>query len=769
MPSDTLTSCGVSCTQCAASGTLTSFDRPTCTAGTCGTACITSCNSMCVDVNTDEANCGACGTTCPGGQTCSEGTCRASCTTGVAFANVLPYQTLINVGSTYRFVMEDVNNDGRVDLIDNGNTGMQVRLAQADGTFGAVQSWAMTTRPIAIAAIDLDGDTFKELVGLRNSTSTQVFVVRNTAGVLATTGTSYSLSGTASAFTFFDANGDGRLDIVVGTSTNGAILQQSAVTPATFGTSTAFTQPFASPTIIETAQLDADGRADMVYANTFQYRVARQTATFALFTLGTAVSQAIVSLQARDLNGNGTQDLLIRSGTNALVLAQGNGDGTFVSSSATFPGSAGVIAADLNNDSNLDLIGGSTSLVYVAIATAPATWSASPPNYLVNSPGGSQNLLAVGQLIGDARPEIFSAGVVGTTNTLSALVNDGTGQFNGARASGVSGGPFASIAAGDFDGDGDRDVVMLPAISTGGSGNASVLLGSNDGSFGASVATLALRGDEYAVGRVNADAMDDLAVIIESAVGAGVEVRLATGGGVFAAPVTLATSATPVRVVIANVNGDTFTDLVIATTSGVEWAPGNGDGTFQTVRTIATLTSVQAIAVVDMNMDSRPDVVVNAASTLRVFGNLGMGTFTTAAIGSATTNTAVNDIVPGDLDQDGRPDLVLGGPAIVLTLRGSGNGGVTAVNSSITVSGRVKVADLDNDGLLDLIVITTVGDFHTFKGLPNFSFAPRATWAPGRQLSTTALVVDRINTDTFRDIVVFNPSGEAWSYLGVCR
>lgn len=687
----------------------------------------------------------------------------------MAFANVLPYQNLINVGSTYRFLMEDLNNDGRVDLIDNGNTGMQVRLAQADGSFGTVQTWAMTTRPIAIAAIDLDGDTFKELVGLRNATSTQVFVVRNNAGVLATTGTSYSVSGTASAFTFFDANGDTRLDIVVGTSTSGGILQQSAVTPATFGTSTAFTQPFASPVIIETAQLDADGRADMVYANTFQYRVARQTATFGVFTMGTTTSQAIVSLQVRDLNGNGTQDLLIRSGANALVIGQGNGDGTFVNSSVTFTGSAGVIAADLNNDSNLDLITGSTSVVYVGLATAPGTWPSAPPNYLVNSPGGSQNLIAVGQLIGDARPEIFSAGVVGSTNTLSALVNDGTGQFNGARASGVSGGPFNSLAAGDFDGDGDRDLVALPAIATGGSGNASVLLGSSDGSFGASVATLALRGDEFAVGRVNMDAMEDLAVIIESAVGAGVEVRLASGGGTFAAPVTVSTTATPVRVVLANVNGDTFNDLIVATTSGVEWAPGNGDGTFQAVRNIATLATVQAIAVVDMNMDARPDLVVNAASTLRVYGNLGMGTFTTNAIGSATTNSTVADIVSGDFDQDGRPDLVVGGASNVLTVRGTGNGGISVQGGALAVTGRVRVSDLDNDGLLDLIVITPAGDFHTFKGQANFNFAPRALWAPGRQLSTAALVVDRINTDTFRDIVVFNPTGESWSYLGTCR
>ncbi|MBK8692904.1 MAG: hypothetical protein IPN17_11565 [Deltaproteobacteria bacterium] len=51
-------------------------DVPTCTAGQsfCGTGC--------VDTNTDNTNCGTCGTVCAAGQSCQVGLCRRSCSAG---------------------------------------------------------------------------------------------------------------------------------------------------------------------------------------------------------------------------------------------------------------------------------------------------------------------------------------------------------------------------------------------------------------------------------------------------------------------------------------------------------------------------------------------------------------------------------------------------------------------------------------------------------------------------------------------------------------
>jgi hypothetical protein len=690
---------------------------------------------------------------------------------------VVPFFTGASAaGGAYRFVMEDLNGDGRVDLIDNGNTGVQLRLSNADGTFAATaQTWAMSTRPIEFRVVDLDADGFKDLVAVRGGSSAQVFVVRNIAGTLATTGTSYSLATayTPTAMAIIDANGDGRLDVALSTTSQVVAVLPQTTTPGTFGTSTTasgLTQPFTGVTIMRPAQIDADGRADLVFASTTQYRVAKQTGLGTWVAQGTAsIAQPIVSLEVYDLNGNGTQDLLIRPSTtsNTVVVGQGGNDGTFTNTTITFPGASGVVAADLNNDANLDLISGSTASLYVGLATAPATWPTAPPFILVNSPGGLQSQIAVGQIIGDARPEIFSTN---TTNVMSILLNDGAGGFSGARVTGTSA-AFAFGAAGDLDGDGDRDLVLAPAIVQGTQADGGVVLGSSNGGFGPVVSTPTFAGNEMSVGRLNADALEDLVVAVSSTSVSAVDVFLSTGGGTFAAPTRLTTTGLTglaLKVLIANLNGDTANDVLVGTTLGLEWFQGMGDGTFGPSRRIATTAGTTAIAVGDLNLDGRIDVLANSSGSVRVFAGLGNSNFTLNAIATASSTSGVFDLAVADFDNDGRPDVAAAtGASGIYLYKGSGNGALT-YQTAVALNGRMKAADLDNDGFVDLAVVTSTGELHTVRGGAAFAFAPRQTWAPGRTLATTAFIVDRINTDTSRDVVVFS-GAEIWTYLGLCR
>jgi hypothetical protein len=94
-------SCGASSVLCSGSCTNTQSDNLNC--GACGTACAqgevcskgkcaltcgggtTQCGSSCVDTNLDPKNCGGCGKACTGGQVCGNGTCGSSCGSGQAF------------------------------------------------------------------------------------------------------------------------------------------------------------------------------------------------------------------------------------------------------------------------------------------------------------------------------------------------------------------------------------------------------------------------------------------------------------------------------------------------------------------------------------------------------------------------------------------------------------------------------------------------------------------------------------------------------------
>lgn len=58
-----------------------------CVAGSCTISCPTGqtlCGNLCVTTGTDRTNCGACGRTCAAGQVCSNGTCAVDCAADLA-------------------------------------------------------------------------------------------------------------------------------------------------------------------------------------------------------------------------------------------------------------------------------------------------------------------------------------------------------------------------------------------------------------------------------------------------------------------------------------------------------------------------------------------------------------------------------------------------------------------------------------------------------------------------------------------------------------
>ena len=776
MPPDYASACGASCTACAATGT---FDRPICSTGTCGTACITSCGAACVDVNRDNANCGSCGVTCSGGQLCTTGECRLACATGQAFDGALPY-VKVSPNSGYKLLVEDLNADGRVDLVDNGSgVGLHVRYANADGTYQApVLINTSSSQVNAFVLVDVNADGRKDLVATRGSTAIpNVFVSLNTgSGFAAATGlgmSGYLPSGVVLAS---DINNDGKPDLIVpASSTYFFYFVQTAtagVFPATY--SHWSTNTMTNPIYGEVADFNKDTRPDIVVGTATQYQVlitnsAALPASGAstVFLPQTAVPLASIGgIRAADINGDTNPDVLVRTGT-AGYYSLGTGTGAFNAGTALpFAGNSAIVPVDLNADGIVDLVSGGSSAVYLALATAQGTWPTTVAR-LLNAPPTLQTVIGVGQLIGSAPPEIFTATQSASSVQVSILVNDGAGLFPGAKVTG-SGTTSATAAAGDIDGNGARDLVIGPTIGTNGTGTGSVLLGNNSGTFGAVASTVNLRGDELAMGRLNGDAFVDLVASIESTTIPGVDVFLGTAGGTLAAPTRLATTSLPTRVLIANLDADAIADVIVGTAAGVEWFHGNGDGTFGTAQIVAGAQgAVQAVAVADLNLDGKMDLLINnGTGSLRVYPAYGSG-FALNAFTTMTTSATATDVVSVDFDRDGRPDVAVATATGVLLYRGTGNGGLTAQPGQPTMLGRLNVVDLDNDGFFDLV--SNNGDVQVARGQANFVFQPRQPYVPGRTLSAQVVLVDKFNGDTFRDVVVLTTSTEIWTYLGMCR
>ena len=103
--------CGSSCVNlqsnqqhCGACGTACKAGE-VCSAGKCALSCqtgLTACSGTCVSLQTDLQNCGACGTACKAGEVCSAGKCALSCQVGLSNCN----GTCVNL-------LTDLNNCGK--------------------------------------------------------------------------------------------------------------------------------------------------------------------------------------------------------------------------------------------------------------------------------------------------------------------------------------------------------------------------------------------------------------------------------------------------------------------------------------------------------------------------------------------------------------------------------------------------------------------------------------------------------------------------------
>jgi hypothetical protein len=176
--------------------------------------------------------------------------------------------------------------------------------------------------------------------------------------------------------------------------------------------------------------------------------------------------------------------------------------------------------------------------------------------------------------------------------------------------------------------------------------------------------------------------------------------------------------STPVSIAVADLNGDSNFDLVVANqdSSAVAVLLGNGDGTFQTAESYSSGgIFTESVAVADVNGDGKPDLLVaNENSVLGVLLGNGDGTFQ-AVVTYDSGGGSSRSLAVADVNGDGKPDLVVAncgtndctGFSTASVLLGNGDGTFqTAVSypSGCCNSLSIAVADVNSDGNPDLLV-----------------------------------------------------------------
>lgn len=314
--------------------------------------------------------------------------------------------------------------------------------------------------------------------------------------------------------------------------------------------------------------------------------------------------------------------------------------------------------------------------------------------------GSGPYSVASGDLNGDGNPDIVTANA--NNNTLSVLLNNGSGSFLTQTTYGTGPGPI-SVAIGDLNGDSKLDL----AVANGNSFSTdSILLGNGDGTFQPQTSVEVGESHQVVIGDLNGDGNLDL--VNANSNSGTVSISLGNGNGTFQSRTieAVASAPGPISVAIGDVNGDGKLDLATADYS-VNTASvllGNGDGTFQAAASYAAGSQPGLVQVADLNGDGRQDIVVasQTSNDLSVLLGNGDGTFlpqTNYDVGAGQGFVQV-----GDVSGDGKPDIVAVANGVAV-LPGNGDGTFQPVTTFAAGSGTSSdvLGDVNGDGKLDII------------------------------------------------------------------
>lgn len=289
----------------------------------------------------------------------------------------------------------------------------------------------------AVAVRDLNGDGRPDIV-LVNTSSTVGVLLNAGSGTFPATATTYAsgaTSGNASAVAVGDVNADGRADLVVlntNDSTVGVLLGTGA---GTFQAVTTYSVgSFSYPSGLALADVNSDGRADVVVANNMTSSVgillSRSTGGLGTATQLSTGSNSPQSVTAGDMNGDSRPDIVFGTSAGRVVVLLNSSTGTFSGTTAYPTGGSSVQrvqVGDVNNDGRLDVVTANTFEHSVGVLLGTGTGGLGTAASYSAGSNSAPPSVALGDLNKDGRLDVVSANY--GINSAGVLLGQGTGGF----------------------------------------------------------------------------------------------------------------------------------------------------------------------------------------------------------------------------------------------------------------------------------------------------------------------------------------------------
>lgn len=280
------------------------------------------------------------------------------------------------------------------------------------------------------------------------------------------------------------------------------------------------------------------------------------------------------------------------------------------------------------------------------------------------------------------------------------------------------------------------------------------------GSFDTPIASAAVASRALATGDVTGDGIPDL-ITVQTASSA-IAIRAGRGDGTFDPATTLDYGLTVTALELADMTGDGLLDIVIGTNVGmIRTIRSNGGGSFSALSFGAANdegNAVNDIAIGDFNGDGKLDVAATTSSTfdpgfVAVLTGNGSGVLTRDTLLGASIAATGGSIAVGDFNGDGKDDIAATNGTFSLGIfynTHSGTGGSTSfATTSIGANApnlNVVSADLNNDGLDDIITQTGNSTYVMLRQ-DAYSFAEGERYAVGNDVG-----IADVNNDGILDL-----------------
>ncbi|WP_185094411.1 BspA family leucine-rich repeat surface protein [Marivirga tractuosa] len=323
------------------------------------------------------------------------------------------------------------------------------------------------------------------------------------------------------------------------------------------------------------------------------------------------------------------------------------------------------------------------------------------------------NTIAAGDFDNDGDVDIIIADRTNTNNVIQFQENDGSGVFSTGANTALASGEVRNLQVADFDGDGNLD------IAAGKNGGLELFQGNGDGTFTAFpspafFSTIINDKAGLAIADINKDGNMD---IITANISDEVSVLLGDGSGNFAhasySPFIPAGLGEPSALDVADFNNDGFLDIALLdynNNQGHIMLFNEGADLFDAPISFATGSRPFRLVTGYFNSDTNMDLaILNITSpTVEIYSGDGAGNFTASGSPVAMGSTPFG-LNRGNFDGNGTTDIVVGGgnQSNFPVLQGDGIGAVSSfstfpLNVSPSRPYGVISADFNNDGIADL-------------------------------------------------------------------